>query len=334
MNLKSIAAHFSDPNAAREFFENQRWPDGAICPFCGVVGESYRLKAKPDSKSPVRTGVWKCRGCRKQFTVTKGTIFEDSHIPLNTWLMTIHLICSSKKGISAHQIHRMLGVTYKSAWFMVHRLRYATTQDPMASQLTGVVEVDEAYIGGRRTSKARKRVSSIVKPGERPEDYPSPTDGKQAVVSMVQRNGDVRSHHVQRVTAKTLKPILNHNIEYGARIMTDSGTVLHGAIHPRKHDQVNHKEQEYGRYEGGVCITTNTVEGFFSLLKRGINGTYHHVSAKHLHRYLSEFDFRYNARKISDGERSCRLIGKVSGKRLKYRDLVPKEPTSPISLEA
>jgi transposase-like protein len=323
MNLKSIAQEFSSLDAARDFFEAQRWPDGTVCPFCGVIGESYRLKAKADSKSPVRPGVWKCAGCRKQFTVTKGTIFEDSHIPLNVWLTTIHLICSSKKGMSAHQIHRMLGVTYKSAWFMVHRLRYAATQDPLAAQLTGIIEVDETYIGGRKTSKVRKQLSRVVKPGERPKDIPSAVDNKQAVVSMVQRNGDVRSHHVLRVTANNLRPILNHNIEYGARIMTDSGTVLHGAIHTRKHDQINHKEQVYGRWENGVSISTNTVEGFFSLLKRGITGTYHHVGSQHLHRYLSEFDFRYNTRKISDGERSVRLIKKVAGKRLMYKQLVP-----------
>ena len=322
MNLNSIAKHLSDPDKAREFFEKQCWPDGTVCPFCGLVGEAYRLKAKPESKSPVRAGVWKCKGCRKQFTVTKGTIFEDSHIPLNIWLMTIHLLCSSKKGVSAHQIHRMLGITYKSAWFMVHRLRHAATQDPLAGQLTGIFEVDEAYIGGRR--RISKRVSGAVKPGERPQDRPSPVDNKSAVVSMVQRGGDVRSHHVQRVTAANLRPILLHNIEYGARIMTDTGTVLHGAIHPRKHDQVNHSDEEYVRYENGVCISTNTIEGFFSLLKRGINGIYHHVGSQHLHRYLSEFDFRYNSRKITDGERSCRLIGRVTGKRLTYRELVPK----------
>lgn len=226
--------------------------------------------------------------------------------------------------MSAHQIHRMLGVTYKSAWFMVHRLRYAATQDPLAAQLTGIIEVDETYIGGRKTSKVRKQLSRVVKPGERPKDIPSPVDNKQAVVSMVQRNGDVRSHHVQRVTANNLRPILNHNIEYGARIMTDSGTVLHGAIHPRKHDQINHKEQVYGRWENGVSISTNTVEGFFSLLKRGITGTYHHVGSQHLHRYLSEFDFRYNTRKLSDGQRSVKLISKVGGKRLMYKDIVPE----------
>jgi transposase-like protein len=320
MNLTSIAANFSDAEAARTFLESVRWPDGTVCPFCGLIGEAYKLKAKEGSKSPVRLGVWKCKGCRKQFTVTKGTIFEDSHIPLNTWLMAIHLLCASKKGISAHQIHRMLGVTYRAAWFMIHRLRYASSQDPLAAQLTGTVEVDETYIGGKRRLAKRRELQA--KPGERAKDVPSTVDNKSAVVSMVERGGDVRSYHVNRVTAKSLGPILKHNIEYGARVMTDAGTVLHGAIHPRKHDQVNHSKDEYARYEGGVCVSTNTVEGFFSLLKRGIDGTYFHVSRKHLHRYLSEFDFRYSNRKINDGERSKKLIGKVSGKRLTYRDLV------------
>jgi len=244
MNLTSIAAEFSDAQAAREFFEKQCWPDGAVCPFCGLIGEAYRLKAKPDSKKPVRPGVWKCGGCRKQFTVTKGTIFEDSHIPLNIWLMAIHLMCASKKGISAHQLHRMLGVTYRSAWFMAHRLRYALTQDPFAAQMGGTVEIDETYIGGKRRVKRQ-----TIHTHDRDADIPNPLDNKQAVVSMVQRDGDVRSYHVQRVTAANLRPILYGNIEYGARIMTDTGTVLHGAIHPRKHDQVNHSKDEYARYE-------------------------------------------------------------------------------------
>jgi len=321
MNLNSIASLYSDPEAARLFFEKQCWPDGVVCPFCGLVGEAYRLKAKPDSKSPVRAGVWKCKGCRKQFTVTKGTIFEDSHIPLNTWLMAIHLLCASKKGMSAHQLHRMLGVTYKSAWFMVHRLRYAVSQEPMASMLSGVVEMDETYIGGKR--RASKRKTQATKIGTREKDYLGPVADKKAVFSMLQRNGDVRSHHVQRVTAANLRPIISLNVEAGARIMTDSGTVLHGAIHPRKHDQVNHRSEEYGRYERGICISTNTVEGFFSLLKRGITGIYHHVGSQHLHRYLSEFDFRYNTRKITDGERSVMMLRKAPGKRLMYKQLVP-----------
>jgi transposase-like protein len=320
MNLTKIARHYSDVEVARAFFEAQRWPDGTVCPFCGLIGEAYRLKAKEGSKSPVRPGVWKCAGCRKQFTVTKGTIFEDSHIPLNIWLMAIHLICSSKKGMSAHQLHRMLGVTYKAAWFMVHRLRYAATQDPLAAQLTGTVEVDETYVGGRR--RLNKRIPTKSENGKKALDRPSPTDGKQAVVSIVQRDGEVRSLHVQRVTAETLRPFLYYNIEYGAQIMTDTGTVLHGAIHPRKHEQVNHSKDEYVRYEHGVCISTNTIEGFFSLLKRGINGTYHHVGSQHLHRYLSEFDFRYNTRKLTDGQRSEKPISKVAGKRLMYKEIV------------
>jgi transposase-like protein len=202
MNLSNIAKHFSDPEAARAFLEAQRWPDGPVCPFCGVIGEAYKLTAKPNSKSPVRLGVWKCGGCRKQFTVTVGTVFEDSHIPLNTWLMAIHLLCSSKKGMSAHQLHRMLGVTYKSAWFMAHRIRWAMTQEPLASKFSGTVEIDETYIGGKRRSKNPHRL-----PGGRQADYPDPLGNKQAVVALVQRGGNVRTHHVPKVTAANLRPI-------------------------------------------------------------------------------------------------------------------------------
>jgi transposase-like protein len=149
MNLNELVKNFDSEDKAREFLEKQRWPHGAVCPHCGVLGESYRLKAKAESKSPVRPGVWKCGGCRKQFTVKVGTIFEDSHIPLTTWLRAIHLLCASKKGMSAHQLHRMLGVTYKSAWFMAHRIRYAMSQPPLSSKLSGIVEIDETYIGGK-----------------------------------------------------------------------------------------------------------------------------------------------------------------------------------------
>lgn len=322
MNLNSIAEKYSDPNAAREFFEKQCWPDGTVCPFCGLVGEAYRLKAKPDSKSPVRAGVWKCGGCRKQFTVTKGTIFEDSHIPLNIWLTAIHLICASKKGMSAHQLHRMLGVTYKSAWFMVHRLRYAVAHSPLAEQLKGIVEVDETYIGGKHRKADRPRKK---KPGDRDVDARNPVDNKQPVLAMVERGGEVRSQHVERVNSANLRPVLRRNIEEGAQIMTDTATWLRGAIPPHNHFQVNHSIEEYGRYENGLCISTNTIEGYFSLLKRGIIGTYHHVGSQHLHRYLSEFDFRYNTRKITDGERTCKMIAKAPGKRLMYKDIVPEK---------
>jgi transposase-like protein len=150
MNLTDIAGNFHDEDSARAFLEQQRWPNGTVCPHCGLLGKSYRLEGKPDSKRPVRKGVWKCKGCRKQFTVTVDTIFSDSHIPLHKWLMAIHLLCASKKGMSAHQLHRMLGVTYKSAWFMAHRIRYAMKQEPLKRKLFGTIEMDETYVGGKR----------------------------------------------------------------------------------------------------------------------------------------------------------------------------------------
>src|SRR5579863_7939803 len=316
LNLASLAKHFSDEDKARAFLETQRWPEGPICPHCGVVNNAYRLTSKPSKKDThVRKGVWKCGGCREQFTVTVGTIFEDSKIPLSKWLLAYHLLCSSKKGMSAHQLHRMLKVTYRSAWFMAHRIRYTMTQEPLSSKLTGVIEVDETYIGGRM-----KRQTNVVKPGQRPKDFISPTSNKAAVVSVLQRDGRVQSKHVQRVTAENLKPIVLQMVAEDAHVMTDSSTTLKGALKPRKHDQVNHNKEEYVRYENGVCITTNSVEGFFANLKRGINGVYHHVGKQHLHRYLSEFDFRYNSRKETDSNRTIHALKSVTGRRLMLRD--------------
>jgi transposase-like protein len=317
LNLVALAKHFSDEDKAREFLEAQRWPEGPICPHCGELNNAYRLQPKASKKDKhVRAGVWKCAGCREQFTVTVGTIFADSHIPLSKWLLAFHLLCASKKGISAHQLHRMLKVTYRSAWFMAHRIRYAMTQEPLSSKLSGVIEIDEAYIGGKR----REHVPLATKPGERPKDRLAPFADKAPVVSVLQRGGRVQSRHVQRVTAENLKPIINQMCAEDAHIMTDSSTVLAGALMDRKHDQVNHKAKEYVRYEEGVCITTNSIEGYFATLKRGINGVYHHVGKQHLHRYLSEFDFRFNARKVSDGERTLAAIKQVGGKRLMLRD--------------
>ena len=315
MNLVDLAQHFSDEDKAREFLEKQRWPEGPFCPHCGLLGDAYRLKPTGKGKTHVRKGVWKCAGCRKEFTVTVGTIFADSHIPLSKWLLAIHLLCSSKKGMSAHQLHRMLGVTYKSAWFMAHRIRHAMTQEPLSSKLSGTIEVDETHIGGKL------RVGpQITKPGERPKDRLSAVANKAAVVSLLQRGGSVRSRHVGRVTAKTLKPIIREMVAEDAHLMTDTSTVLASVGRKRRHSQVNHSAKEYVRFEDGVCISTNTVEGYFATLKRGINGVYHHVGKQHLHRYLSEFDFRYNARKIADGERSALAIKGTGGKRLMYRD--------------
>lgn len=314
MNLTDIGKNFSTAAEAREFLEKLRWPDGVVCPHCGVVGESFRLESKDDSKNTLRDGVWKCGGCRKPFTVTVGTIFEDSHIPLNKWLMAIHLLCASKKGMSAHQLHRMLGISYKTAWFMAHRIRHAMAEEA-AEQFGGTVEIDETYIGGKR-----KLGPHAAKPGERQSDRPGPFAGKEAVVSVLQRGGKVRSRHVQYVTAKNLKPIVDEVVSQEAKVMTDTGSILHGALMGRKHYQVNHRNEEYVRREDGVLITTNAVEGYFANLKRGIGGVYHHVGKHHLHRYLSEFDFRYNRRWMNDGERTLGAIKRTEGKRLKYRE--------------
>jgi transposase-like protein len=312
INLINLAQHFSDEDKAREYVEKLRWPDGPVCPHCGVVNNAYRLTPKASKKDThVRNGVWKCGGCREQFTVTVGTIFEDSHIPLSKWLLAYHLLCSSKKGMSAHQLHRMLKVTYRSAWFMAHRIRYTMTQEPLSSKLTGIVEIDETYIGGKLRIP-RKRVDG--------EKRPSVVSNKAAVVSVLQRNGRVQSRHIQRVTAENLKPIVEQMVSEDAHVMTDSANVLVGALKNHKHDQVNHFAKEYARYDDGVCITTNSVEGFFGLLKRGITGVYHHVGQQHLHRYLTEFDYRYNSRKETDSMRTVHALKSSTGKRLMLRD--------------
>lgn len=308
------APHFNDPDKAREFLEAQRWGDGVFCPHCGVIGNSYPLHQKPNSKRPGRKGLYKCGDCRKQFTVTVGTIFEDSKIPLNKWLLAIHLMCSSKKGVSAHQVHRMLGVTYKSAWFMCHRIRYAMTQEPLSSKLSGTVEIDETYIGGKEKGSGR--------PG-----MPGPESKKTPVVAMVERSlvhgkGKVRSQAVDRVTLKNIKPVIQGVVSSDAVINTDEAAVYYFIGKEQAgHATVNHAKKEYVRKEPlGVKVTTNTIESYFALIKRGVHGTFHHISKQHLHRYLCEFDFRYNARDIQDKERAVLAIKGVEGKRLMYRD--------------
>jgi len=315
MNLMDLAQNFTDEESAVKFLESKLWPDGPECPHCGVVGEAFRMKSRAATKNKMRPGLWKCSGCRKTFRVTVGTIFEDSHIPLHKWMMAIHLMCASKKGMSAHQLHRMLGLGYKAAWFMAHRIRHAMNDDAPC-KLDGTVEVDETYVGGKlRTG------SQAVKPGERPKDRPAGIANEAPVIALVERNGKVRSFPVERVTAANLKPILADMVAESARVKTDeSGVYDFVGKHFAGHDTVNHAAKEYARVEDdGRLVTTNTVEGFFSLLKRGVYGTFHHVSKHHLHRYCAEFDFRYNARKIDDGERAALAIDGVKGKRLMYR---------------
>lgn len=199
---------------------------------------------------------------------------------------------------------------------MAHRIRYAMSQEPLSSKLQGIIEIDETYVGGKR----RYSQPTALKPGQRAQDRIGPVADKQAVVSVLQRGGRVQSRHVQRVTAENLRDIVNQSVAEGAHVMTDSSSALAGALKTHRHDQVNHKVKEYVRYEDGVCITTNTIEGYFSLLKRGINGVYHQVGKQHLHRYLSEFDFRYNSRKTTDGERTLLALKGTDGKRLMLRD--------------
>jgi transposase-like protein len=323
-----LEPRFQDEDKAREYLEAMRWPEGPICPHCGLLGEAYRIVRKEKTKEQViemlrarkrirkaQKGLWKCAGCKKQFTVTVGTIFEDSHIPLHKWLLAIHLLTSSKKGMSAHQLMRNLDIKqYKSAWFMAHRIRYALTGE-LPERMSGVIELDETYIGG----KPRKHVPQTVKPGERPQDRPLLHERKAAVVSVVQRGGQVYSRHVERVTAENLNEVINSVCAADAHLITDMGVLRTKNTDLKQHSLVNHTAEEYVRYEEGFCVTTNTIEGFFSLLKRGINGVYHHVGRKHLHRYLGEFDFRYNNREVTDGERALEALKGFEGKRLTYK---------------
>ena len=287
-------------NKARKYLESLRWPDGKpICPHCGAR-EAFRLEAKPDSKSPVREGVWKCSKCRKQFTVTVGTVFEGSRIPLNKWIMAVSLMCASKKGISAHQLLRMLGTTYKTAWFMAHRIRLAMTEGPLAELLKGTVEADETYIGGNGTSHQRGRN----------------TEKKAAVFTLVERNGRARSMVTERVNAATLLARIKENVESNSSLMTDEYSAYRSLGLHYDHHSVNHSQKQYAQGDFHV----NTAEGYFALLKRGIHGTFHHVGRRHPERYLKEFDFRWNFRKINDKERFVKALEGVGGKRLFYRN--------------
>ncbi len=305
LDLSKLAKYFSDEDAARALLEEMRWgKDGAVCPHCGG-DQPYKITPKEGSKT--RKGLYKCRACRKQFTVTVGTVFEDSHIPLSKWMLAIHLLASSKKGMSAHQFHRMLGISYKGAWFMAHRLRYAMAEGPLVELMKGTVEIDETYVGG----KPRYRGNS--KRGRSALD-----SNKTPVVALVERgSGRVRAFPVVRVTAQTLGKAIEAQVAHNATLMTDEFAPYKAVASDleRKHVVVNHSKSEYVRGEAH----TNTVEGFFSLLKRGINGTFHHVSREHLSRYCDEFAFRYENRKTTDGARAGLLVKGAEGKRLTYK---------------
>lgn len=297
---------------ARQFLEELRWPNGAVCPHCGH-DEAYKITPK-SKESKTRPGVYCCADCRKQFTVTVGTIFERSRVPLSKWVMAFFLMNTSKKGISAHQLHRMLGVTYKTAWFMEHRIRESMSKEPVAGLLKGTVEADETYIGGKERNKHKNKRTEGTQGRS--------TKTKVPVAILVERGGNVRAKKVDATDAKTLKNHIRENVDISARIMTDewqSYTGLNGEY--ASHETVDHGRGEYVRGD----VYTNTAESWVALLKRGIVGTFHHVSEQHLGRYVNEFGFRWNHRKSSDVERMKAALKGSEGKRLYYREPVNRK---------
>jgi transposase-like protein len=290
------APWFHDDEEARKHLEAIRWPNGPVCPHCGGVDRIKKLEGKSH-----RPGLYKCYDCEGHFTVTVGTVMESSRVPLHKWFLAIYWLCSSKKGISSHQLHRMLGVTYKTAWFMTHRIREAMREGsfgPVGGE-NKVVEADETYVGGKAKNRAFR---------EPPK--------KEAVFSLVERDGKVHSFHLPSVTAKSLRPVLKAHVDSKSYLMTDEAGVYRKiGMEFNGHGTVNHSIDEYVR---GTFWHTNTIEGYFSILKRGINGVYQHVSQQHLKRYLGEFDFRYNTRKMTDWERAGIALKGIEGKRLTY----------------
>jgi transposase-like protein len=294
-----------DEKAAYAYVEAKIWPNGRVCPHCGVVDRSGALKGKS-----TRIGVYKCYACRKPFTVKVSTIFEDSHVPMHLWLQAIVMMCSSKKGISSNQLHRTLGVTLRTAWHMSHRIRLAM-EDNGSGPLGGAdlfLEADETFVGGKESNKHKSK--RVVKGG---------TAGKAAVFSLVEREGQVRSFNVPDVTAKTLKEVIAKHADRESHLRTDEARRYEEiGTEFASHETVAHSMGEYVRGDA----YTNTVENYFSILKRGIYGCYFHVSEAHLHRYLAEFDFRHNHRAklgINDSERTAEAVRGAVGKRLTYR---------------
>ncbi len=312
------APYMHDEAAAFAHVESIIWANGTVCPHCGVVDRAYKLegvRTKPSKKNPEgkeRHGLWKCRDCRGQFTVRKGTIFEESHLPLHLWLQAIHLMVSSKKGISSHQLHRVLGITYKSAWFLTHRIRECMRDGALAGfgNGGGVVEVDETFIGKEPGVKKAKNARG--------------GDHKMKMLTLVDRETKrAKSIVVDDLKKTTLIPILQENIAREAYVMTDEARQYQGIGAGKvfdAHGWTNHSAGQYVDYADKE-IHTNTVEGFYSIFKRGMKGVYQHCGKQHLHRYAAEFDFRYNnrvANGVDDAERGQRVLAASVGKRLTY----------------
>ncbi|MBI5034517.1 MAG: IS1595 family transposase [Chloroflexi bacterium] len=321
LTLSKIAKLYSDEEAAYLHLESIRWSNGVVCPHCGSVNHSYLLNPQ-NGERITRTGtksyrrVWKCGECREQFSVLVGTVMEDSRIPLSKWLLAFHEMSADKNGISSHELARKLDITQKSAWHLAHRIRYASERPPLSDKLQGTVEADETYFGGKAKNMHKaKREREIQGRG---------TVGKTAVLAVVERGGEVRSQVVENVNDATVRPILKANVDPQAILNTDTSPVYNQVGKEfAKHETVDHGKEEYVRGTAHI----NTAEGHFSQLKRSIDGTHHHVSAKHLDRYLAEFDYRYTTRKQEDGLRTEELIKRAVGKRLTYRKPIENSET-------
>jgi transposase-like protein len=304
LTLLEIMRRYSTEEAARSYFEKMRWPNGPVCPHCGSTDKNYALT--PNKKARIREGLFKCGTCGDRFSVTVGTVMESSHIPLNKWLIAFYMMCASKTQVSALQLQRQLEIgSYRTALFLCHRIRFALKDISPAGTLGGEVEADETYIGGKAKGKGR--------------GY---TGNKIAVVSLVQRGGDVRSTVAERVNGKTISMLLKRHVAEEAHLNTDESPLYKNAgEHFASHSTVNHSDEEYAYYDyrTGRTVSTNTVEGFFGNSKRSLDGTHHKVSRQHLHLYTAELDFKYNTRKVTDGERTTRGILRIAGKRLMYR---------------
>ncbi|HZT95557.1 MAG TPA: IS1595 family transposase [Chloroflexota bacterium] len=307
LTLDQVTKIAASERAAYDFTESVLWPHGPVCPHCGTVNHAYLL---PNQKT--RTGrlserkLWKCgeTKCRKQFTVTVGTVMEGSKIPLSKWVLAFNLFCAGKNGISSTELERQLGITHEAAWFMAHRIRYALVQQH-SEPLTGIVEADETWVGG--VLKGKGRGKGVF------------AQNKTPVVTLVERGGEVRSRTVPTIDGSNLGDALRDNVAQSAVLMTDTnpGYRKPGRMF-RGHESVDHNNDEYVRGKGPRAPHVNTAEGYFSQLKRSIDGTHHSVSKQHLQRYATEFDHCYNTRKQSDTERMVGAISRTRGKRLKY----------------
>ncbi|MGB7101121.1 MAG: IS1595 family transposase [Xanthobacteraceae bacterium] len=301
---------YTDETAARKHLERLLWPEGPFCPHCGNADPKRIHKLQGKSH---REGVYKCRECEKPFSVTVGTAFESSHVPLHKWVYATHLLTASKKGISSHQLMRMLGVSYKTAWFMSHRIREGMRPTKLTPMGGGgkIVEIDETASG--RVEGAPKRARRLMGGFGR------------TVLTLVERGGSARSFHVEGTTSAQLIPIIRANVAKESAVMTDAASwykYMNRDGHFVSHDRVDHTNDEYVRREGDKLITTNTVEGYYSIFKRGMKGVYQHCGEKHLHRYLAEFDFRCSNRialGVDDQARAEKALQGITGKRLTYR---------------